>query len=59
MTRFLSSLMILAMVGSLSAAAGASKAHMNKMRHGCAMGQTYVHGYMRGAKHVKGYCRNT
>ncbi|MBC5815566.1 MAG: hypothetical protein GIW97_03400 [Candidatus Eremiobacteraeota bacterium] len=58
MTRFLSSLMILAMAGSLTAAASASMTHMNKPRHGCAVGQTYVHGYMKGGKYVKGYCRH-
>lgn len=57
MNRFLSSLMILALAGSMSAAATASKAHMNKPHHGCAAGQTYVHGYTRGGKHIKGYCR--
>jgi hypothetical protein len=61
MNRFLSSLMILALAGSLGAAANASSMHskgaMNKARHGCTAGQTWVHGYLRGGKHVKGYCR--
>ncbi|GEM_PF-5354421 len=58
MNRFLSSLMILALTGSLAATASASMTHMNKPHHGCAVGQTYVHGYMKGHKYVKGYCRN-
>jgi len=57
MNRFLSSLMILAMAGSLSAVANASMTHMNKPHHGCTSKQVYVHGYMRGGKHIKGYCR--
>ncbi|MDP9017057.1 MAG: hypothetical protein M3N19_01885 [Candidatus Eremiobacteraeota bacterium] len=64
MNRILSSFLTLAMVASLSVVATAREhkmgnhmgSHMGSM-HGCTRSQMYVHGYMRGGKHVKGYCR--
>ncbi len=68
MKRFLTPLVALVFCASLSGlgTAGMSNVmrHANHgmhrgMMHGCAKGQTYVHGYMRNGKHVKGYCRVT
>lgn len=63
MNRIFSSILALAMCASLGAVANAGihlyrhSPQTRSMHHHCANGQTWVHGYTRNGKHVKGYCR--
>ncbi|MDQ2680428.1 MAG: hypothetical protein M3Y21_05315 [Candidatus Eremiobacteraeota bacterium] len=63
MKRLLLSALSLVMLASLVATGSAktmthSMTHSKMMmKHHCPAGMHYVHGYMKGKKHVKGYCR--
>jgi len=61
MNRFFPYFLALVMCASLGSVATASSmaGHSSMHKHSCTKGQTYVHGYMKNGKHVKGYCRKS